>query len=444
MTIFIILLICLYLLENARRRTMQRAAAEIALINECFRAAPSAILVFNQRGRIHHVNQAAAQLFGYSIQDLCAESMWQLVPSTLSPSQQQSLQFALHPPGPFSDICKVEGRCSDDSVFPLELRTKSFASAGKQWIVVAARDLTSDADLRNALQRHVDQLTQSKEALQRYNTDLETIVRDQTSQLCAAKEAAEHANAAKSDFLTNMSHELRTPLHGILSFARLGVKRFDSAEREKLSTYFQRIEAAGQTLLKLLNALLDLSKLEAGGVVLECQNVNLYRLLAEVVEEFSAIAREKQLTISTLNCPSHIQVWADPGKLAQVFRNLLGNAAKFVPCGGEISIDAEEVNEAAIISVRDTGPGIPDEECEHVFDKFVQSQRTRTGSGGTGLGLAICREIISLHQGNIRAVPTNGHGAFVQVELPLHTTQLPEADLSPSFTATNVREPLCT
>ena len=103
----------------------------------------------------------------------------------------------------------------------------------------------------------------TKEVLQRHNADLESRVREHTAKLQIAVEAAEKANHAKSEFLANMSHELRTPLHGILSFARFGIKRNESADRTKLLTYFQRIESSGQTLLKLLNDLLDLSKFEA-------------------------------------------------------------------------------------------------------------------------------------------------------------------------------------
>ena len=124
--------------------------------------------------------------------------------------------------------------------------------------------------VKSALHRHVKQLVMTKEALQRHNSDLEGLVRGQTMQLRNAKDAAEAANNAKSEFLANMSHELRTPLHGILSFARFGISKNESADRTKLLTYFQRIESSGQTLLKLLNDILDLSETRHGSASLNC------------------------------------------------------------------------------------------------------------------------------------------------------------------------------
>ncbi len=233
-----------------------------------------------------------------------------------------------------------------------------------------------------------------------------------------AKDAADEANSAKSEFLANMSHELRTPLHGILSFARFGVTKFDTADREKLLTYYQRIESSGRTLLRLLNELLDLSKLEARAVTLECGPLVLATLIVEVAEESGALLREKGLSLGLPPSEPRIMIWGDHDKLAQVIRNLLGNSAKFTPNGGQIRVALSELDDTVTISIHDSGPGIPDEDCELVFDKFVQSNATRNGAGGTGLGLAICREIVTLHKGTIRAEQTHGKGALILMTFP--------------------------
>jgi signal transduction histidine kinase len=313
--------------------------------------------------------------------------------------------------------------------------------SGQRWIVVAASDLTADKHMESALSRYIHQLLQSKEALHRYTADLEGIVREQTEALCVARDAAVAANAAKSEFLANMSHELRTPLHGILSFARFGIKKHAFAERDKLHLYFQRIESSGQTLLKLLNALLDLSKLEARAVVLDRQSLSLGELVVDIVDEFAATLRERDLTADTANIDRNVLVLADHDKLGQVIRNLLANSLKFTPPGGVIAVVVSGSPDGATLEIRDTGPGIPDDDCERVFDKFVQSRTTQTGAGGTGLGLAICREIVELHAGRIRAVPTHGCGALMRVELPRWTTAEPAESVEPEVTTAESEAP---
>jgi signal transduction histidine kinase len=215
-----------------------------------------------------------------------------------------------------------------------------------------------------------------------------------------------------------MSHELRTPLHCILSFARFGVRGRGSLDQTKAHGYFQRIESSGSTLLELLNALLDLSKLEAEAVTLDRERLDLRSLIAETAEDYAALARDKGLKIHLPSCNSPVFVNGDQSRLAQVIRNLLSNAVKFTPQGGTIDIDIDRNDESAVVTICDSGPGIPDDECEAVFDKFVQSKRTKSGAGGTGLGLSICREIVLLHGGSVRAVPTHGRGALVELRLP--------------------------
>jgi signal transduction histidine kinase len=182
-----------------------------------------------------------------------------------------SVAGTLAAPAGRSACCEVVCRSADGSTFPAQLRAHRFEHRGATWTVAALRDTTADRLAKETLQRYIDQLVMAKEALQHYSTDLEQLVQARTEELCVAKETADRASAAKSEFLANMSHELRTPLHAILSFARFGVGKHETAERAKLLTFFQRIETTGQTLLGLLNELLDLSKLEAGAVELECE-----------------------------------------------------------------------------------------------------------------------------------------------------------------------------
>jgi signal transduction histidine kinase len=235
----------------------------------------------------------------------------------------------------------------------------------------------------------------------------------------SAKELAEKANVAKSMFLANMSHELRTPIHGILSFAKFGLKNFAKPDPEKLQKYFATIHDSGVVLLRLVNDLLDLAKLESGKVILDMREVDFNMLASKVIDEFSSMTLEKPITIVAPPIDSSIKLRVDPTRIMQVIRNLLSNAVKFAPPNSAIEIAGYQRNNFLVISVSDEGPGIPENEIEAIFDKFVQSSKTRTGAGGTGLGLPICREILAAHGGTIRAENRGPKGAVFTFEIPL-------------------------
>jgi PAS domain S-box-containing protein len=271
-----------------------------------------------------------------------------------------------------------------------------------------------------------------EEELGRHRDHLADLVEERTADLLAAKNAAEKASRVKSEFLANMSHELRTPLHAILSFARLGLERTPAQADEKTQRYFSRIIEAGERLLELVSDLLDLSKLEAGKMLIDPQPGDLVPLLREVAAEFEAMAQERKLRWNLPAAGFHAAARFDALRFSQVLRNVFSNATKFSPDGGEIRvlIEASEMTlgrrtddlaapvAAWRISVIDEGIGIPEGELEAIFDSFVQSSKTRSGAGGTGLGLTICREIIAAHRGSITAHHGHGGGAVFEIVVP--------------------------
>ncbi|OHB74704.1 MAG: hypothetical protein A2Z25_19055 [Planctomycetes bacterium RBG_16_55_9] len=184
-------------------------------------------------------------------------------------------------------------------------------------------------------------------------------------------------------------------------------------------------------LLKLLNALLDLAKLESGGATFTFEPADLRVLVKSVVNEFDAMLSERGLSLryewsdpfDKLRAGFDGLVALDADKIEQVVRNLLNNAIKFSAQDGQIDVDIRFVGDSVRVSVRDRGPGVPEDELEAVFDKFVQSSKTKTGAGGTGLGLAICHEIIAGHAGRIWAENRPGGGAVFSFEIPLSVDQ---------------------
>jgi signal transduction histidine kinase len=218
------------------------------------------------------------------------------------------------------------------------------------------------------------------------------------------KEAAEQANKAKSVFLANMSHELRTPMHGILSFARFGITSAQKENNTSLGSFFVEIFDSGSRLMQLLNDLLDLAKLEAGKMSYAMGPADFVLLTDVLMSELDAFANEKQIKINSYydTTKEFIAIF-DSTRISQVVRNILTNAVKFSNPNTEVRVEFDIDANALQCKVVNIGRGIPKDELKSVFDKFVQSSKTRTGAGGTGLGLAISQEIITQHHGEIWA-----------------------------------------
>lgn len=239
-----------------------------------------------------------------------------------------------------------------------------------------------------------------------------------------ARDAAESASRAKSDFIANISHELRTPLQAIIGFAELGQLRAvgDTGLGGRLTPMFADIEGAGQRMLALVNDLLDLAKAEHGASAMALAPTDLRPLAQASAQELEPLLLQRQLILDLQLPASPLLAQVDATQLRQVLRNLLANAIKFSPTGGPLEIQlqawAERGRPEIRLSVSDRGPGVPPAELESIFDAFVQSSQTKDGSGGTGLGLAICRKIICAHGGQIRAYNRPGGGAVFEVLLP--------------------------
>ena len=269
------------------------------------------------------------------------------------------------------------------------------------------------------LKEHADKL---EDRVEERTEQLNREIKDHQHTMVKLRQAfdkSEEAAKAKSDFLANMSHELRTPLHSVLSYSEFGTEKYATADREKLLTYFQKIEQSSTILLGLVNDLLDLAKLESSKMIFRFKTIELKDLIAQVIDEFCSRISKQKLAIRFDEPDFDTEVTVDAKKTQQVIRNLLSNAIKFSPEYGSIDVIISRMNTSLRVSVRDHGVGIPENELERVFDKFVQSSTTKTGAGGTGLGLSICREIIHAHGGRIWAENNPDGGAIFVFEIPI-------------------------
>jgi len=223
----------------------------------------------------------------------------------------------------------------------------------------------------------------------------------------------------KSDFVSNVSHELRTPLTAIKASADNMLDGLVGDLSEKQTRYLARIKSNADRLARLINDLLDLSRIEAG-IKLKPRNLDLVTIAKEVTESLRPVAADKLITLTMESPDDNVTAWADPDRVSEILMNLLGNAIKFTPTNGEVTLCLQgSGNEWVTISVADTGPGIPSDEANRIFDKFYQvTQPEKQKTMGTGLGLSITKALVEMHGGKIWLESEVGRGSIFSFILP--------------------------
>ncbi|MFY9896807.1 MAG: GAF domain-containing sensor histidine kinase, partial [Xanthobacteraceae bacterium] len=233
----------------------------------------------------------------------------------------------------------------------------------------------------------------------------------------------EEASKHKSQFLANMSHELRTPLNAILGYTELVLDGIYGDAPEKMRSVLERIQTNGKHLLGLINDVLDLSKIEAGQLVLSINEYSIKDMVQGVYVAVEPLAGNKKLSFKLEVPPDLPPARGDERRLSQVLLNLVGNAIKFTDTG-EVAMRASTANGSYTVAVKDTGPGIAEADQAKIFEEFQQSESTHTkAKGGTGLGLAIAKRIVEMHGGRLWVESSLGSGSTFFFTIPLRVEQ---------------------
>lgn len=391
--------------ERQQRLALEEQSRMERRFRQLLEAAPDAIVEVSADGEIVMVNRIAEQMFGYRRDELLGKSVDLLVPDAVRPVHDRHRDaYLAHPrTRPMGSGLDLHARRKDGRLFPVEISLSPIHTENGVHVTAVIRDVTE----RKRAEQEVRRLEQ------RYTAELE-----------ARNREIERANRLKSEFLASMSHELRTPLHTIIGFAELLEEGHEGALNEAQRRFLGHIHKDSTHLLELINDILDLSKIEAGGIVLKRE---VYPLKRSIVEALSAIMPGAALKGVTVDDRQHADcnVDADPLRVKEMLYNLLSNAVKFTPAGGTVWVESTEESGFARITVGDTGIGIRPDEQENIFDKFYQVGNTTTGvREGTGLGLSITKELVELHGGWMEVESAPGQGSRFTFTLPAKMTEM--------------------
>jgi PAS domain S-box-containing protein len=355
-----------------------------SLLGSVLEWAPDAIVVIDEEGRMVFSNRQMLLLFGHSAQTLRGANIEMLLPLRFRDGHKQHRQRYAATGGrvrPMGSGMELYGLRADSSEFPIEISLSPIHDGGRLLVAAAIRDVSARIAVEKQLQE--------------------------------ARKAADRANAAKSRFLATASHDLRQPLQslGLLngSLQRLVT---DEAAQQVLAQQAQSISSMG----RLLNTLLDISKLESGAIRPELRNFALDGLLTELQREFGPLAEARGLALRIEI--SVEQVHSDPALLGQILRNLLSNAVKFTPAG-QVMLRCETDADSVRVEVIDTGVGIAPEHLSEICDEFyqvgIEAQQSREGYG---LGLSIVKRLASLLHTRLDIRSTPGAGSTFSIRLP--------------------------
>ncbi len=368
---------------------------------ELLEAAPDAIIEVDRHGHIVLLNAVTEKLFGYTREELLGKTVDALIPDSARGrhAAHRANYWANPQTRPMGEGITLQARRKDGSEFPVEI-SLSPVKSGKTFRVTA-------------IIRDVSMKRQSEEKIKAANLQLEQRNRE-----------VERANRLKSEFLASMSHELRTPLHTIIGFSELLAEGVEGALNERQSRFVKHVHQDALHLLELINDVLDLSKIEAGGLELQLELFDTCEVIKDVVGSFRPMADAKQIVLAN-RIKGPLPVFADRVRFREIVTNLLSNAIKFTPEHGNVWIEREPApDDVVCFSVGDTGIGIAPEDHDAVFDTFRQvSPTTRGVREGTGLGLAIVKRLVEMHGGTIRLESERNKGSRFSFTMPVsHAT----------------------
>ena len=392
--------------DITERKCIEQALFDSELwMKSIFNSLDEAVLVVSPKRELKNVNNAAERIFGYSIEEMLNNST-----ELVHVDHEHYVEFGTHISEAFSkgEVAnfEFEAKRKNGEVFPTEHTVSLLKNAeGEQLGIVS---VVRDISLRK----------QNEAELVKHRDHLEQLVLEGSKEIMDAKDEAERANAAKSDFLSRMSHELRTPMNAILGFGQLlelNSKEMNEAQHGQV----KEILNAGEHLLMLINEVLDLARIESGRLDYFMEEVCINDVLGESISLIKPLAEARQIKLIDNILDDNYNVHADIIRLKQIFLNLLSNAIKYNCENGSITIESKTVEDQKLrISITDTGEGLSEEDINNIYTPF-ERLNAENNVEGTGIGLTITKHLVELMGGTIGVESTVGKGTTFWVELKL-------------------------
>jgi len=400
-------------------------------VTALFEYATEGVILTNQKGEIVLINPAALNLFDYQKSELVGKPIEVLIPSRFNKAHQQYRKGFYDAP---SNRSMGHGRdlyakTKDGREFPVEVSLSYYKQKNEQFVIAFVVDITERKEAERRLIEQKGQLEKIAEDIRRLNAELENKVEERTmilkealqeleksqQNLSEALEKEKELSEIKSRFVSMASHEFRTPLSTVLSSASLVSKYTREEDQENRERHIKRIKDSVKHLNDLLEDFLSLGKLEEGKVMVKAEPFKVRPLLEEAVEEMKGIVKDgQQIHIA---CDGDGLFTTDKKLLKNILINLLSNAVKFSDENKSIWLNAIQAGDRLVVSVKDEGIGISEEDQEHMFTSFYRGKNA-INIQGTGLGLHIVKRYVDLVNGDIRMNSKLEQGTTITVELP--------------------------
>ena len=389
---------------HGERKELEAAAAHLAAIVE---SSDDAIIGKDLLGIVLRWNAGAERLFGYRAAEMIGHPVTRLIP-------QDRMQEEVH------ILARIQ-RGERVRHFETERLRKDGSRVAVSVTVSPIKDSAGQITGASKVARDITEQKRNEAALREANENLERKVIERTAQLTRAKEQAEQAGRAKSEFLASMSHELRTPLNGVIGFSEFLIDEKPGPLNARQKEYLGDVLSSGRHLLQLINDILDLSKVEAGRLVLNPERFQVRKAIAEAQAVAGPIGQKKNLSVVLSIDEGLDWVELDQVKFKQVVYNLLSNALKFTDAGGRIEMHCSTSGaEHFTLAVKDSGIGIKAEDMPKLFREFVQiDSGLKRQYAGTGLGLALTRKLVEMQGGSVAVESEFGKGSTFTVRLPV-------------------------